>query len=132
MLLLLLLFRKQFVAPLLLLPVPFSVLSVFLLTFYLMAFVFVLYPFLTEVSKVPGYSFSDFIFVAKCVTVFRCSSNEASKPSTPNFCDVCHNVFIRAVLHLRVVCQILQVGSNFGIYELLDAGLGSKSEDIFR
>ena len=45
--------------------------------------------------------------------------------------EVCHNLFIRAVLQVSLVYWFLQVWRHFGIYELVDDCLGSNSERIF-
>ena len=46
--------------------------------------------------------------------------------------EVCHNLFIRAVLQLGLVYWFLQVWRHLGIYELFNDCLGSNPERIFR
>ena len=43
-----------------------------------------------------------------------------------------HNLFIRAILQVRLVYRFFQVGRHFGIDELLDDRLSGNSECVFR
>ena len=45
--------------------------------------------------------------------------------------EMCHNLFIRAVLQMGLVYWFLQVWRHFGINELVNDCLGSNSERIF-
>ena len=45
--------------------------------------------------------------------------------------EVCHNLFIHAVLQVGLIYGLLQVWRHFGIYELFNDGMGSYSECVF-